>query len=101
MSKHLQGPENNSDTRGLISPDCTGFCEEGRGPAGILSLQIVPGIQTGQLSHYPETLVWVCAQASHFFLQGPSGKLASNLETQPRPCCVLCAPGPSTGFQTI
>jgi len=64
MSKHLQGPENTSDTRGLISPDCTGFCEEGRGPAGILSLQIVPGIQTGQLSHYPETQARIRAQGS-------------------------------------
>ncbi len=57
------------------APACIGLHQEGRGPARIFGRRFVPRVWAGPGN--PEAPAWLCAQGSHYYLQGPGGEPAS------------------------
>ncbi len=57
------------------APACIGLHQEGRGPARIFGRRFVPRVWAGPGN--PEAPAWLCAQGSHYSLQGPGGEPAS------------------------
>ncbi len=56
---------------------CTSLHQEGWGPAFIFGRRFVPRVWTGGFADNPVAPVWLCAQGSHYSLQGPNGELVS------------------------
>ncbi len=57
------------------APACIGLHQEGRGPARIFGRWFVPRVWAGPGN--PKAPAWLCAQGSHYSLQGPGGEPAS------------------------
>ncbi len=76
------------------SPNCIGFHQEVRGPAGIFGQWIVPRIWADQLSHCPKTQAWICAQGSYHSLQGQGSEPASTALGGGRPSPSFSLSGP-------
>ncbi len=72
------------------APACIGLHQEGRGPARIFGRRFVPRVWAGPGN--PEAPAWLCAQGSHYSLQGPGGEPASAALGGGRPSLSFACP---------
>ncbi len=72
------------------APACIGLHQEGRGPARIFGRRFVPRVWAGPGN--PEAPAWLCAQGSHYSLQGPGGEPASCDESVASPLIISISP---------
>ncbi len=72
------------------APACIGLHQEGRGPACIFGRRFVPRVWAGPGN--PEAPAWLCAQGSHYSLQGPGGEPASAALGGGRPSLSFACP---------